>query len=127
MERTMKHSKQREAILTLLKSVKSHPSAEWLYSQLKNDFPNLSLATVYRNLNLLCELGEARKIEVGDGTVRFDGTVDNHYHFLCSECKGVIDVSKDEFNGINSEIESKYHVKVDTHSIVFYGRCRECI
>lgn len=127
MERTVKHSKQREAILTLLKSVRSHPSAEWLYSRLKNDFPNLSLATVYRNMNLLCELGEARKIEVGDGTVRYDGNTENHYHFLCSGCKSVIDVSDTEFSGINSEIEQRYGVKVDVHSIVFYGKCRNCI
>lgn len=127
MERTMKHSKQRDAILTLLKSVNSHPSADWLYGELKGEFPNLSLATVYRNLNLLCELGLARKIEVGDGTVRFDGYTDNHYHFLCSGCKGVIDVSDDEMSGINSEIENKYHVKVDSHSVVFYGRCEKCL
>lgn len=127
MERTMKHSKQRDAILTLLKSVKSHPSAEWLYGELKKDFPCLSLATVYRNLNLLCELGEARKIEVGDGTVRFDGNTDNHYHFLCCGCSGVIDVSEYEISGINLEIENRYNVKVETHSIVFYGRCGKCL
>ena len=127
MEKTVKRSRQRDAILTKLKSVKSHPTAEWQYSQLKDDFPNLSLATVYRNLNLLCELGEARKIEVGDKTVRFDGNTDNHYHFLCVGCNGVIDVSEDEIPGINTEIENKYHVKVDTHSIVFYGRCCKCI
>lgn len=127
MDRIIKHSKQRDAILSLLKSVRSHPSAEWLHSQLKADFPNLSLATVYRNLNLLCELGEIRKIEVGDGTLRFDGHIENHYHFLCSGCNGVIDVSDSEFSGINKEIESKYNVKVDTHSVVFFGKCRKCI
>ena len=127
MERTMKHSKQRDAIITLLRSVKSHPSAEWLHVNLKDDFPSLSLATVYRNLNLLCELGLVRKIEVGDGTVRFDGHTENHYHFLCSGCKSVIDVSESELSDINSLIEDKYHVKVDTHSIVFFGKCRECM
>lgn len=123
----MKHSRQRDAIIMLLKSVKSHPSAEWLYSELKSEFPSLSLATVYRNLNQLCELGEARKIEVGDGTVRFDGSTDNHYHFLCSCCKSVIDVSEGESSEINSAIEERYNVKVDTHSIVFYGRCSSCV
>ena len=127
MERVTKHSKQRDAILSLLKSTYSHPSAEWLYTSLKEEFPALSLATVYRNLNLLCEMGLARKIEVGDGTVRFDGNIDNHYHFLCSGCSKVIDVSENEFGGINKEIESKYQVRVDTHSVVFYGKCSECI
>ncbi len=123
----MKHSKQRDAVLTLLKSVKSHPSAEWMYNELKSDFPTISLATVYRNLNQLCEMGEAKKIEVGDGTVRYDGTIDNHYHFLCSHCKRVIDVSENEMSDINTEIEEKYHVKVDNHFIVFYGKCTSCI
>lgn len=127
MERVIKHSKQRDAILSLLKSVCSHPTAEWLYTSLKDEFPALSLATVYRNLNLLCEMGLARKIEVGDGTVRFDGNIDNHYHFLCSGCSKVIDVSENEFGGINKDIESKYQVKVDTHSIVFYGKCSGCM
>ena len=127
MDKTIKHSKQRDAILSLLKSVKCHPRAEWIYGELINDFPNLSLATVYRNLNLLCEIGDIRKIEVGDGTVRFDGNTDNHYHFLCSGCKSVIDVIADELSDINAEIESKYHFKVDTHSVVFYGRCDNCI
>ena len=55
----MKYSKQREALLTLLRSTRSHPSADWLYENLRKEFPNISLGTVYRNLNLLTDIGEA--------------------------------------------------------------------
>ena len=57
MNQVLKHSKQRDALLALLRSVTSHPSAEWLWSELKKDFPQMSLATVYRNLGVLCECG----------------------------------------------------------------------
>ncbi len=126
MDTVLKHSKQRDAISQLLKSVKCHPSAEWVYNEIKRDFPKISLATVYRNLNLLCDLGEAMRIDVGDGTVRYDGYVKNHYHFLCSFCNKVIDVSEDEIGYINSEIEKNHNITVDRHSIVFYGRCDKC-
>ncbi|MBE6632132.1 MAG: transcriptional repressor [Ruminococcaceae bacterium] len=126
METVYKHSKQREAVKNLLKSVCCHPTAEWIYTELKKEHPNISLATVYRNLNVLCQMGEAVKIEVGDGTVRYDGMPENHYHFLCSECHDVMDVSRGELEGINKEIENKYNVTVDTHSIVFYGKCKKC-
>ena len=125
MEKCLKKSKQRDAILNLLKSVKCHPTAEWIYTSLKPDFPSISLATVYRNLNLLCELGEAIKIEVGDGTVRFDGDVKDHYHFLCTSCKEVTDINGGRFD-IDSDIESRHNVKVDYHSVVFYGSCGKC-
>jgi len=126
MEAVLKHSRQRDAIKNLLKDVACHPSAEWIYENVKKDFPKISLATVYRNLNLLCDTGEAVRIDVGDGTVRYDGYVKNHYHFLCSKCRRVIDVSEDEISHINSEIEKKHGVSVERHSIVFFGKCNEC-
>ena len=96
MNQVLKHSKQRDALLALLRSVTSHPSAEWLWSELKKDFPQMSLATVYRNLGVLCECGEAIRLDIGDGTVRYDAQTRAHNHFFCTSCHRLSDIGEDE-------------------------------
>lgn len=127
MPEKQKHSRQRQAIYELLKSVTCHPSAEWLYEHLKADIPKLSLATVYRNLTTLCENGMAIRLDVGDGTVRYDAQTRDHNHFFCRVCRSLSDIGEDETDGIDPLLEEKYGVKIDSHSFVFYGTCRECI
>lgn len=126
MSNGFKHSKQRDALLTLLKSVTCHPSAEWLYKELKHDFPKLSLATVYRNLSVLCAQGEAIRLDVGDGTVRYDAHTKGHNHFFCKVCKSLSDIGESETGGIDAMLAERYGVSIDSHSFVFYGNCREC-
>ena len=126
MQTKLKHSRQREAVLKALQSTKLHPTAEWVYETVKPEFPNISLATVYRNLNLLCGQKSAMRIHVGDGREHFDANVENHYHFCCRTCQGVIDVSEDEIPGISNFVEEKFGFKVENHSIVFYGLCKNC-
>ena len=126
MERTLKHSKQRDALLALLKSVKCHPDAEWLYAELKKDYPKISLATVYRNLSLLVEQGEAISLDVGDGSIHYDAQTFDHNHFFCKCCRSLTDIGQDEADGIDSLLEERYGVRIDSHSFVFYGLCREC-
>ena len=82
----IKYSRQREAIKHYLASTKEHPTADTVYLHVKEDFPNISLGTVYRNLNLLTDIGEAIKIPTPDGGDRFDGNVIPHNHFLCTSC-----------------------------------------
>ncbi len=125
MSTATRNSKQRDAILSTLKSTKTHPSAEWVYEKLKPDFPSLSLATVYRNLNRFCEDGKANRLDVGDGTVRYDGFIDPHAHFYCSHCGKVIDIE----GGTNytPDIEEKYDIKLEGFSLVFFGKCKNCL
>ena len=82
----MKYSKQREALLTLLRSTRSHPSADWLYENLRKEFPNISLGTVYRNLAQLAENGDILKISTSANKEHFDGFVHRHFHFVCNKC-----------------------------------------
>ena len=88
----MKFSKQREMILNQVKMFPVHPTADQVYTALKADNPNLSLGTVYRNLNLLSEMGELLKIRIADGSDRFEGRTDSHYHMVCDKCSRVFDV-----------------------------------
>ena len=90
-KRPRKHSKKRDAIYECLRSTKSHPSADWIYARLKPDIPDLSLGTVYRNLNLFREEGLIVSVGTVDGLERFDADVSPHMHFVCRVCGAVID------------------------------------
>ena len=76
---SLKYSRQRESIIQYLSATHSHPTADMVYMHVKEEFPNISLGTVYRNLNLLADIGEIIKIPTPDGGDRFDGRTDSHY------------------------------------------------
>mgnify|MGYP000341966070 CR=1 FL=1 len=91
----IKYSRQREAIVQYLTGRTDHPSAESVYQALRQTHPNISLGTVYRNLNLLTDIGEAVKISTPDGGDRFDGRLEPHNHFLCTKCGRLLDLDID--------------------------------
>lgn len=88
----MNYSKQRELILQTVASSCAHMTAEEVYTTLRPSCPNLSLGTVYRNLNQLSQHHMLKKIPVSDGSDRFDHRVDEHYHLICEACGKVYDV-----------------------------------
>ncbi len=102
-----------------------HPTADMVYSQLKADNPNLSLGTVYRNLNLLSEMGLLRKIAVPDGSDRFDGRLDSHYHIICDKCARVLDIELNE-SGFDKHVEDTTGYKITSLDVVVKGICPEC-
>lgn len=87
MERSIRYSKKREAILAAIQGTSCHPSAEWIYQQLKPSHPDLSLGTVYRNLIFFQERGDIRSVGVIQGQERFDAVVTPHSHFVCEYCR----------------------------------------
>ena len=94
MEHTRKYSRKREAILECLRSTQSHPSADWVYSKLKPQYPDLSLATVYRNLAMFKRDGVIGSVGTVNGLERFDYDTRPHAHFVCSRCSAVLDVEE---------------------------------
>ena len=92
MERTIRYSKKREAILEAIRSTDTHPTADWVYQTLKPTHPDLSLGTVYRNLNFFREQGTIRCVGVVKGQERFDANTHPHTHFVCDGCGAVIDL-----------------------------------
>lgn len=125
--RVQKKSRKRDAILELLRSTKSHPSAEWVYSRLKPEFPDLSLATVYRNLRLFMESGELICVETVNGQERFDSNTAPHAHFVCTGCGAVIDVHESApLEHFSERVAADLEATVDRFSISYYGRCSEC-
>lgn len=126
-----KYSKQRELILNSLKNRTDHPTAEKLYLDLKNEMPELGIATVYRNLAELCEEGQIVKIKTSVGPDRFDGSTMPHIHFECNKCGDISDIYileaqikkldndlKNFAKGINAEALGS--------DITITGLCKKC-
>ncbi len=123
----IKHSRQREAIRQNLMERYDHPTAEMVYMDIKEDFPNISLGTVYRNLSLLSELGEIQKISTGTGPDRFDGNLNTHCHFQCRTCFCVLDLSFDYPDELNGHAAKNFPGIIEGNIIQFYGICPDCM
>ena len=122
----LKYSRQREAIKHYLISTKSHPTADIVYLHVKEEFPNISLGTVYRNLNLLADLGEATKITTPDGADRFDAETKPHYHFCCKKCGSVLDMNIPDLDELNAYASKDFDGEIEGHTILFHGICKNC-
>lgn len=123
----IKYSRQRECIKEFLADRYDHPTAETVYMNVKKDFPNISLGTVYRNLSLLTELGEIQKISTGIGPDRFDGNTAPHYHVLCTKCGRVMDLKMESIDHINIIAGNEFDGQIDGHITYFLGKCQECL
>jgi len=123
---TLRNSRQRERILALLKQTELHPTADWLYAQLKPEFPSLSLGTVYRNLSLLTEQGLVKKIHSGSTFDRFEARVMQHYHLICTQCDSIRDIELPIYTEINDRASQMTDFLIQEHRIDFYGLCRSC-
>ena len=121
----LKYSRQRESIKRFLMSRYDNPTADTIYLHVREEFPNISLGTVYRNLSLLTELGEIIKITT-DGPDRFDGNVKPHSHFLCRKCHSLLDVHLDNESFIDQQAQKNFPGTIDGHSILYYGICSDC-
>ena len=118
----MRYSRQREALLDLLRSTKSHPDAEWLYTGLRKEYPNISLGTVYRNLRQLTEAGEILELNYGSIS-HFDGDISPHYHMKCNACKRIYDIPT---SSVSINLNTVDGFEVGTVNLVVNGTCRKC-
>jgi Fur family peroxide stress response transcriptional regulator len=123
----IKHSRQRECIKEFLADRFDHPTAETIYLNVKKEFPNISLGTVYRNLSLLTNQGIIRKLSTGIGPDRFDGNTSPHYHVLCIECGSVLDLDMENIDHINTLAGSQFDGEIYGHVTYFLGKCRNCL
>lgn len=121
----LKYSRQRQVIKDFLMTRKDHPTADIVYMNVKRTYPSISLGTVYRNLSLLADLGEIRRLRLGDGVDHYDADTSQHYHVICTECGSVADVKTSIDNMIHlSDLD--YDGKVQGHITYFYGVCADC-
>ena len=122
-----KHFRKRDAILTCLRQTKVHPSADWVFAQLKPEISDLSLGTVYRNLALFKEQGLILSVGTVQGVERFDGDTHPHVHFICTNCGAVLDLEgMPNLPTLRQEAENDLGGRIDGCQITFTGLCREC-
>lgn len=124
--RTLKYSRQRESIKNCLMQRTDHPTADALYLSIREEFPNISLGTVYRNLNLLAEMGEISRFSCGDGSEHFDYRTDLHYHFVCRTCGCIYDMPAEIVRDTRELLTAPAPGRVDSHTVFFYGECEIC-
>lgn len=125
-EKKLKLTPQRLAVYKYLMSTKEHPSAEAIYKAIQPDYPTMSLATVYKALKTLVEVGLVQEINVGEGNFRYDGSITSHPHIQCVNCGKVEDLDTLCLDILNEEASKHTNFKILSNKIYFYGVCPKC-
>ncbi|MCP3966451.1 MAG: transcriptional repressor [Lentisphaerae bacterium] len=118
---------QRRVILSELRKLKSHPTADELYTIVREKLPQISLGTVYRNLDQMAEAGIVQRLELCGRQKRFDGNIDRHYHMRCPDCGAVKDVENDRMSHVESILSDVLEdLDAEGFWIEFTGQCKDC-
>ena len=118
---------QRMAVLKILAESKGHPSVEKIYEQVKKQFPTTSLATVYKSVAVIKELGEVLELGFTDGSNRYDGNKPfPHPHLICTECRTIMDPNLSALADVTQELTEETGFKITNHRLDFFGICPEC-
>jgi len=120
-------TRQRRVILEELRNMMTHPSADEVYEVVRKKLPRISLGTVYRNLEILSELGEIQKIELGGTLKRFDCRMDPHYHIRCINCDRVDDAPMGFMAHFETSLNRSTTYKIMGHRLEFLGLCPVCM
>ena len=121
-----KYSRQREAILQFLKGRTDHPTADVIFAALREEYPNISLGTVYRNLALLTDLGTILTLSAGDGKEHYDWDTSAHSHFVCRACGSVTDIRTACPEELLEQASFESGGTVHSAQVFFYGICGKC-
>lgn len=117
---------QRLAIYKVLANTKTHPSAEMIFNELQPIYPTMSLATVYKTIEILKELGMIQRLNVGEDSFRYDAMVENHAHIRCMGCGRVDDLTEVDDASFVKAVEGTTPYKLTSQQFYFYGYCPEC-
>ena len=127
MERSTKQFRKRNAILDVLRMTDTHPSAEMVHEMLRAEHPDISMATVYRNLSRFRSQGVIQCVATVRGVERFDANTNPHVHFICSGCDAVLDLHQIEVpQALNSSVEETSGCQVQSCQLTFTGLCGNC-
>ena len=128
MELSTKQFRKRNAILECLRNTHAHPSAEALFQMLQKEHPDISLATVYRNLTLFKQQGMIQSLGTVNGIERFDGNTQPHVHFICGSCESVLDLPElDPPESLRSAAAKATGGEVTGCQLIFTGTCQDCL
>jgi Fur family transcriptional regulator, ferric uptake regulator len=121
-----RNTRQRQVILEELRKLKTHPTASGLYAIVRERLPKISLGTVYRNLEMLCEVGLVQKFEFGGGEARYDGTIDHHDHIRCANCGRLDDVCCPPLDLPGDSANDLGGYTILGHRLEYFGVCPAC-
>lgn len=124
--KAVRNTVQRDMVLTAVRSLDIHPTADAIYRLVIQHYPSISRGTVYRNLNVLTEQGMIAKIHLPDGLDHFDCQTQKHYHMRCTQCGRVFDINLPELEEQISQVKGPDGFVLNGHDIVFTGRCPDC-
>ncbi len=119
-------TRQREAVLEILRNTRSHPTADIIYEEVKKAIPDISKGTVYRNLQVLTEEGDVAVLNMDGSQNRYEAVREAHYHFRCEKCGRVLDLDVPVDRDLDARISRKTGLKVTRHRTEFLGLCRDC-
>ncbi|HDQ39695.1 MAG TPA: transcriptional repressor [Desulfonatronum sp.] len=126
-ERDFRITPQRLAVLHVLAESEDHPSVEQIFERVKTSFPTTSIATIYKTISLLRELGEVLELGFPDGSNRYDGRRPfPHAHVICTKCKKVLDPELNSLRDLTQEVAAETGFAVTTHRLDFFGLCQDC-
>jgi Fur family peroxide stress response transcriptional regulator len=118
---------QRLAIVRILSSSEGHPTVDDIHARVMDDFPTMSLATVYKNIVLIKSLDEVLELGFPDGSNRYDGNKPYpHPHVICLKCKKIFDPHLESLDEMKNEVESETGFKILNHRLDFFGICPDC-
>ncbi|MDY4221047.1 MAG: transcriptional repressor [Candidatus Faecousia sp.] len=117
---------QRSLVLEAVNKLHCHASADEVYDEIKKEHPTISRATVYRNLNLLAEMGQIRRLELPGSADRFDHICTDHCHIKCRVCGRLFDVDMDFVDGLEKGIRDAHGFDFNGYDILFHGVCPAC-
>jgi Fur family peroxide stress response transcriptional regulator len=117
---------QRQVILQFLKETEEHPTAEQVYQKIGEQFPGISLATVYNTLNMLKELGVIRELSYGDMSSRYDGNDTEHAHLVCENCNHVIYIACPPQESMQTPDIDQHGFQIRSYRLEYYGTCESC-
>ena len=118
---------QKEAVLKAVRALRGHVTADDVYSEVTKEHPSIGRGTVYRNLNLLSDEGEIRRVQVPDGADCFDFTLTDHYHIVCTQCKKVSDLDMEVIPDMISRVRDTHGMRILAYDLLFKGICKDCL
>jgi len=118
---------QRMAVLKILAASEEHPSVEQIYQRVKAEFPMTSLATVYKTVTLLKEMGEVLELGFSDDSNRYDGTRPYpHPHLICTKCRSIVDPEVTTLSELPQEVAQSTGYRIVSQRLDFFGICPQC-
>jgi Fe2+ or Zn2+ uptake regulation protein len=126
VQKKTRMTKQRQVILEEIRSINNHPAADEIYLRVRKRLPRISLGTVYRNLDVLCEMGEIQRLELSGPTKRYDGVPKKHYHIRCICCDRVDDAPIAPLNELEDDLYGTTVFEIIGHNLEFTGLCPQC-